>query len=246
MHSIRKNSGIITLGNKDGRPTISAVSEDRRKDLRHCTSSLAHANMAGMKSILLGCILLTVLGTAIFIGEVPAVTGFRNPQVSANGSTATQGDGSHDFDFLIGDWKAHVRRLPERLKGSNVWVEYNGISNHKKLLDSNANFEEFDVSSPDKKLRIKAQTLRLYNPESHQWSIYLVDLDKGTLDLPPVVGQFNGKRGEFYNQQTWEGRAVLVRYVWLDISPKSSRMEQSFSSDGGKTWEVNWICELSR
>ena len=71
-------------------------------------------------------------------------------------------------------------------------------------------------------------------------------IDKGTLDLPPVVGQFNGKRGEFYNQQTWEGRAVLVRYVWLNISPKSSRMEQSFSSDGGKTWEVNWICELSR
>jgi hypothetical protein len=132
------------------------------------------------------------------------------------------------------------------LKGSNVWVEYDGISNHKKLLDSNANFEEFDVSSPDKKLRIKAQTLRLYNPESHQWSIYLLDLDKGTLDIPPVVGQFYGKRGEFYNQQIWEGRAVLVRYVWLDISPKSSRMEQSFSSDGGKTWEVNWICELSR
>ena len=157
-----------------------------------------------------------------------------------------QGDGSHDFDFLIGDWKAHVRRLPERLRGSNVWVEYDGISNHKKLLDSNANFEEFDVSSPDHKLRIKAQTLRLYNPESHQWSIYLLDLDKGTLDLLPVVGQFIGKRGEFYNQQAWEGRAVLVRYVWLDISPKSSRMEQSFSSDGGKTWEVNWICELSR
>jgi hypothetical protein len=73
-----------------------------------------------------------------------------------------------------------------------------------------------------------------------------VDLAKGTLDLPPVVGQFSGKRGEFYNQQMWEGRAVLVRYVWLDISPKSSRMEQSFSGDGGKTWEVNWICELSR
>jgi hypothetical protein len=202
--------------------------------------------MAGMKSIQLGCMLLTLLNAAPLIGELHILSGFANSQVSANRSTATQRDGSHDFDFLIGDWKAHVRRLPERLKGSTVWVEYNGISNHKKLLDSNANFEEFDVSSPDHKLRIKAQTLRLYNPESHQWSIYLVDLDKGTLELLPVVGQFNGKRGEFYNQQTWEGRAVLVRYVWLDISPKSSRMEQSFSSDGGKTWEVNWICELSR
>ncbi len=199
-----------------------------------------------MKSSQLGCILLAFVSASLFTGELLALSGIPNSQLSAKGSTATQRDGSHDFDFLIGDWKAHVRRLPERLKGSNVWVEYDGISNHKKLLDSNANFEEFDVSSPDKKLHIKAQTLRLYNPESHQWSIYLVDLDKGTLEIPPVVGQFNGKRGEFYNQQIWEGRAVLVRYVWLDISPKSSRMEQSFSADGGKTWEVNWICELSR
>jgi hypothetical protein len=199
-----------------------------------------------MKWTRFGCILPAVLSAALFATNVQALSGFLSGQPSAQGSTTTQPDGSRDFDFLIGDWKAHVRRLPERLKGSNVWVEYDGISNHKKLLDSNANFEEFDVSSRDHKLRIKAQTLRLYNPESHQWSIYLVDLDKGTLELPPVVGQFNGKRGEFYNQQTWEGRAVLVRYVWLDISPKSARMEQSFSSDGGKTWEVNWICELSR
>ena len=199
-----------------------------------------------MKSIRIGCALLAVASLALSIGEVQALSGFPNSQVAANGSAAPQPDGSHDFDFLIGNWKAHVRRLPERLKGSNVWVEYDGISNHKKLLDSNANFEEFDVSNPQKKLRIKAQTLRLYNPESHQWSIYLLDIDKGTLEQPPVVGQFNGKRGEFYNQQIWEGRAVLVRYVWIDISPKSARMEQSFSSDGGRTWEVNWICELSR
>ena len=157
-----------------------------------------------------------------------------------------QRDGSHDFDFLIGDWKAHVRRLPDRLNKSNVWIEYDGISNHKKLLDSNANFEEFDVTSTDKKLRIKAQTLRLYNPDSHQWSIYLVDIDKGTLGLPPVVGVFTGNRGEFFDQEEYKGHAILVRYMWLKISPKSARMEQSFSPDGGKTWEVNWICELSR
>jgi hypothetical protein len=199
-----------------------------------------------MKSIRLALFLRAFLCAALLAGEVHTFSGQSNAQASAPASTATQRDGSHDFDFLIGDWKAHVRRLPERLKGSNVWVVYDGISNHRKLLDSNANFEEFDVSTADHKLRIKAQTLRMYNPESHQWSIYLVDLDKGTLEIPPVVGQFDGKRGEFYNQQTWEGRAVLVRYMWLDISPKASRMEQSFSGDGGKTWEVNWICELSR
>jgi hypothetical protein len=157
-----------------------------------------------------------------------------------------QRDGSHDFDFLIGDWKAHVRRLPDRLVGSTRWVEYDGISRHKKILDSNANFEEFEVNGHDKSEHIKAQTLRLYNPESHQWSIYLVDVDKGILSMPPVVGEFTGRRGEFYDQDVWNGRAVLVRYVWSDISPQSARMEQSFSADGGKSWEVNWICELTR
>lgn len=167
-------------------------------------------------------------------------------QTTADPANLSQRDGSHDFNFLIGDWKAHVRRLPDRLNNSNVWIEYDGISNHKKLLDSNSNFEEFDVTSPDKKLHLKAQTLRLYNPTSHQWSIYLVDVDNGTLGLPPVVGGFNGNRGEFFDQEEYKGRAILVRYVWLNLSPKSARMEQSFSPDGGKTWEVNWICELSR
>jgi hypothetical protein len=102
-------------------------------------------------------------------------------QSTSTPANLPQHDGSHDFDFLIGNWKAHVRRLPDRLNNSNLGVEYNGISNHKKLLDSNANFEEFDVTSTDKTLRIKAQTLRLYNPASRQWSIYLIDLDNGTL-----------------------------------------------------------------
>ena len=167
-------------------------------------------------------------------------------QTSSNPANLPSRDGSHDFDFLISNWKAHVRRLPDRLNNSDTWIEYDGISNHKKLLDSNANFEEFDVTSTDKKLHIKAQTLRLYNPASHQWSIYLVDLDNGTLSLPPVVGHFSGNRGEFFDQEDFKGRAILVRYVWLNISPNSARMEQSFSPDGGKTWEVNWICELSR
>jgi len=180
----------------------------------------------------------------IVIGALAPVLSLA--QTASNPANLPQRDGSHDFDFLIGNWKAHVRRLPDRLNNSNVWVEYDGISNHKKLLDSNANFEEFEVTSTDKKLHIKAQTLRLYNPASHQWSIYLVDLDNGTLGLPPVVGSFTANRGEFFDQEDYKGRAILVRYVWLNLSPQSARMEQSFSPDGGKTWEVNWICELSR
>jgi hypothetical protein len=186
---------------------------------------------------------LTNASLFLLLAILPAT--FR-AETTSNPANLPNRDGSRDFDFLIGNWKAHVRRLPDRLNNSNIWVEYDGISIHKKLLDSNANFEEFDVTSTDKKLNIKAQTLRLYNPISHQWSIYLVDVDNGTLGLPPVVGQFTGNRGEFFDQEDFKGRAILVRYVWLNNSPNSARMEQSFSPDGGKTWEVNWICELSR
>lgn len=157
-----------------------------------------------------------------------------------------QRDGAHDFDFLIGNWRAHVWRLPDRLVGSNRWIEYRGKSNHKKLLDTNANFEDFEVESVDKTLHIKAQTLRVYNPVSHQWSIYSLDLGKGQVLMPPEVGQFNGDRGEFFDQEDYKGRAIVVRYVWLNLSSQHARMEQSFSVDGGKSWEVNWVCELSR
>ena len=159
---------------------------------------------------------------------------------------AAQHEGAHDFDFLMGNWKAHLKRLPDRLVGSSKWIEYDGISNHKKVLDSNANFEEFDVKSAKDGLRIKAQTLRLYNPESHQWTLYPIDVDKGTLGLPAVVGQFNGRTGEFYDQEEWKGRMILVRYQWTDVSPKAAHFEQAFSADGGKSWEANWILDLTR
>jgi hypothetical protein len=190
----------------------------------------------------LGLLAIGVLLPCLLAGvSAPAQT-----PASTSATNSTVRDGGHDFDFIIGDWKAHVRRLPERLVGSHTWIEYDGISRHKKILDSNANFEEFEVWSADKTLHLKAQTLRLYDPQSHQWRIYLVDVGKGSLGLPPVVGQFNGRMGEFYDQEEWQGRAILVRYQWTDISPRSAKMQQAFSADGGKSWEVNWICELSR
>lgn len=182
-------------------------------------------------------ILLAGLGAILAVGQIQSAAADETAVIRAH-------DGSHDFDFLIGDWKAHVRRLPERLVGSSKWVEYDGISKHHKLLDSNANFEEFDVRGSAG--RLKAQTLRLYSPKSQQWSIYGIDLDAGSMPMPATIGQFNGKRGEFYDREEWKGRWILVRFVWLDISPKAARMEQSFSDDGGRTWEANWICDLSR
>ena len=155
-------------------------------------------------------------------------------------------DGQHDFDFAIGNWKFHLKKLDHPLTGSTTWVELDGTSSCRKIWDGRANIDEVEVNNPEKHLHIQGMTLRLYNPESHQWSLYWANAAKGALGLPPVIGQFKNGRGEFYDQEDFNGRAIFVRYVWSDITPTSAHFEQSFSDDGGKTWETNWITDQTR
>ena len=58
------------------------------------------------------------------------------------------------------------------------------------------------------------------------------------MQLPPVVGRFVDGRGEFTSEEAFEGRPILVRYLWLGITPTSARWEQAFSADGGQIWEA--------
>ena len=154
-----------------------------------------------------------------------------------------QRDGQHDFDFEIGTWKTHLRRLQRPLSGSTTWVEYEGTSVVSKVLDGRANLVELKVDGPAG--RIEGLSLRLYNPQSRQWSLNFANINSGTL-TPPTIGEFKDGRGEFYCQDTFNGRVILIRYVWSEITPNSAHFEQSFSNDGGKTWEVNWITDQTR
>ncbi len=161
----------------------------------------------------------------------------------SDAQTSSQRDGQHDFDFEIGTWKTHLKRLVHPLTGSTSWVEYDGTTTVRKVLNGRANLVELVVDSPAG--HIEALSLRLYNVESHQWSLNFSGGGSGTLSQP-TVGDFKDGRGEFFDQEFLNGRAILVRFVISDITPKSCRFEQSFSADGGKTWEVNWIAVDTR
>jgi hypothetical protein len=152
-------------------------------------------------------------------------------------------DAQHDFDFEIGAWKTHVSRRLHPLTGSQAWVEYEGTSVVRKVWDGGANLLELDVQGPAG--RIRGLSLRLYNPESRQWSLNFANRAGGTLS-PPTLGAFKDGRGEFFDQETLDGRAIYVRFVISDITPRSCHFEQAFSDDGGKTWEVNWIATDTR
>ena len=158
-------------------------------------------------------------------------------------SKPTLRDGQHDFDFEIGTWKTHLKRLLHPLTGSTTWVEYEGTTVVRKVWNGRANLVELQVDGPAG--HIEALSLRLYNPESHQWSLNFSNSAVGTMAVP-TIGEFKNGRGEFYDQETLNGRAILVRFVISDIKPDSCHFEQAYSDDGGKTWEVNWIATDTR
>jgi hypothetical protein len=152
-------------------------------------------------------------------------------------------DGQRDFDFEIGSWHTHLRRLVSPLTGSTHWVEYDGTTVVSPVWGGNANLVELDVAGPAG--RIEALSLRIYNARSRQWSLNFANSASGAL-APATIGAFRDGRGEFYDQETLNGRTIYVRFVISDITPTSCHFEQAFSSDGGKTWEVNWIATDTR
>jgi hypothetical protein len=126
-------------------------------------------------------------------------------------------DGQHDFDFLFGAWKVRNRRLAAPLAGSSQWREFDGTLTARPVWGGAANVDEYT------------------------WA----NRARGVLETP-MVGEFHDGRGEFYDQEQFRGRSIYVRYVWSGISKTSCRWEQAFSGDGGKTWETNWVMELTR
>ena len=158
-------------------------------------------------------------------------------------AAAAARDGQHDFDFEIGTWKTHLRRLLHPLSGSTTWVELDGTSVVRPVWAGRANLVELQVSGPSG--QIQALSLRLYNPDSHQWSLNFSNSSSGTLSQP-TIGEFKDGVGEFFDQESFAGRSILVRFRIRQISAGSCRFEQAFSADGGRTWETNWIATDTR
>ena len=152
-------------------------------------------------------------------------------------------DGQKDFDFLTGTWKIRNRRLRERLKGSTQWDEFDATVVVRPAWGGCANVDEYEGHAPFG--LIQGMTVRLYDAAAGQWRLYWANRATGVFDAP-MIGRFENGCGEFHNQELHEGRAVYARFVWSDITATTCRWEQALSPDGGKTWETNWIMEMTR
>ncbi len=181
--------------------------------------------------VLIGCLCLVA-------------TSVTDAQTATVASEPALRDGQHDFDFHLGSWKTHIRRLQHPLTGSTTWVEFDGTLVARKVWDGRAQLEELEADGADQ--HIEDLLLFLYNPQTRQWSLNSAAGGDGVIGQP-MFGEFKNGRGEFYDQEpALHGRSVLVRQVWSDITPTSHRFEQAFSNDGGRTWEPNFVATLTR
>jgi hypothetical protein len=158
-------------------------------------------------------------------------------------SAPSHQDNQHDFDFEIGAWKTHISRLEHPLTGSKIWLTYDGTSVVRSLLDRRANVVELSVAGPSG--RIEGLSIRLYHPQSRQWTLHYANMKDGEL-TPAVAGRFTNGRGEFYGDDALNGKPIRVRFIISQLTTESWQFEQAFSADGGKSWEPNWIAVDTR
>ena len=183
----------------------------------------------------------TAAGILSILGLLVAAAG--TAQQSSVAAVAERRDGQHDFDFNIGTWNTHIQRLQKPLSGSTSWVQLNGTVTVRPIWGGRAQYEEIEADGATG--HFEGMTLFLYNPESHQWTQTYASSRAGSLN-PSLTGGFKDGRGELFGVDQYGGRAILVRTVWSDIKPDSHHFEQSFSEDGGKTWEPNFVATLTR
>lgn len=158
--------------------------------------------------------------------------------------SAAQPDQAHAFDFLNGRWKVHNRRLVKRLAGLHEWVEFEATDVFRPFPGLIGNEEHYRT---DYWKNFVGIGIRLYNPVTKQWNLYWTDnhSSAGYFQVP-VTGAFSGNVGVFKGQDTFEGRPIVVRFIWKRIGEDRAHWEQAFSADGGKTWETNWTMDFTR
>jgi len=188
-------------------------------------------------------VIVDAICMVVFFAQAASLSAQQtNAGVNQNAAPAYR-DGQHDFDFEIGSWKIHLKRRLNPLTGSDKWVEFDGTSVTRKIWDGRSQIEEFETDGAAG--HIEGLTLRLYNPQSHQWSLCWANAKDGTV-VAPQIGEFRNGVGEFYGTDTFNGKFILIRFIWSNTTTNTPHFEQSFSVDGGKTWEVNWITDQTR
>jgi hypothetical protein len=162
---------------------------------------------------------------------------------TAASASSQEEPGQRDFEPLLGHWNYHLKRRLKPLTGSTQWVELAGNGDCTPLWHAHAQLDTINVAGSNG--NIEGLTLRLFNPNTREWRLYWANSKDGVV-VAPQIGQFKASHGEFYAQDTLADKSIFVKFDWSALESSSPHFEQSFSNDGGKNWEVNWITDQTR
>jgi hypothetical protein len=195
------------------------------------------------RAFILLILLLTFVSWAHAQMVWPAGPMMVNAKVNAAGDleiTPSATSSAHDFDYLAGKWTMDNKRLKTRLNGCTEWISYPSTDeNSGPILNGIGNTDIFKTAfNQVKNTLYEGLTVRLFNPKTKLWSIYWVDSNLGKMD-PPVVGSFEGNVGRFYCKDVFNGKPILVMFVWDKTDPDNPIWYQAFSPDNGVSWEWN-------
>ncbi len=147
----------------------------------------------------------------------------------------------HDFDFIHGRWSVANRRLRVLGAGSDDWDEFPSTGRCEPRLDGLANVEQIDCPARG----WTGMAVRSFDIPAREWVIYWISSQNGVLQ-PPVRGRFGPDGCTLEGPDFCNGRPVIARYIWSDITPDSARWTQRFSFDDGQSWETNWVMDFTR
>lgn len=198
---------------------------------------------------------LLLIGAAAAVAAGAAGAESAQPAAGVAARTGSPAlDASHDFDFLFGRWIGHNRKLRAPLSGSGAaaadWETFETELETVPLPGGAGNADRF--GAPAWRPGYVGSTLRVYNPVAGLWCLYSFDSRGNGFDAasaalaPPVVGRFEGDTGVFEGPDVWNGKPIRVRYEWRRLGADRATWRQSFSADGGRTWEMNWTVEHRR
>ena len=179
------------------------------------------------------------LHTASFLAAATVLisAGSALAQSPAPTQAAITRDGSHDFDFDFGVWHTEITRRLHPLENSSESIKLSGTVTIRSVWGGKAQLEEIEADGP--KGHWQGMSLFLYDPAAHQWSQTFIGSAAGTFS-PGFIGAFQDGKGELFQQDTLDGRSVLVRAIWSDITPNSHKYQEDYSADGGKTWYLSF------
>jgi hypothetical protein len=186
-------------------------------------------------ALLFRALVVILCATVVFVQASSEVAKLGSPTASADH------DGQHDFDPFVGTWKAHTKYRAHPFAGSDTWIESDGTETFQRIWDG-AMLELSEGASTKGPVGLMLYT---YNPQRQQWYVYFASRKDGKVGLPNV-GEFRNGRGEFLVQDTLNGKSMLNQYVWSQIASNSPHFEESWSGDGGRTWEPVRIVDLTR